>query len=145
MSEYSIGQEIEAHCGKCKDDTIHVITSLADEKIEKLMCKTCNAYHRFKKPKGQAQLQLIAATVEAKSKPVKTAQRRTRRDKWTRLLDDMASDTAIDYKMDINYDLATAINHKTFGLGVVKSIIDSRKIEVLFHDGERILVQNYVS
>ncbi len=142
MSEFSIGHEIEAFCGKCKDDTIHVITALIDEKIEKLMCKTCNAYHRYRKPKGQAELTFEAA--EAKNKTVKTTQRRTRRDKWTRLLDDSASDKAIDYKMDINYEIATAINHKTFGLGVVKNIIDSRKIEVLFHDGERILVQNFV-
>ena len=142
MSKYSIGQEIEAHCGKCKDDTIHVITAIDDKKIEKLMCKTCNAYHKYRKPKGDDELLLVA--VEAKKKPAKTAQRRVRRDKWTRMLDDTASDSAIDYKMDINYELATAINHKTFGLGVVKSIIDSRKIEVLFHDGQRILVQNFV-
>ena len=79
-----------------------------------------------------------------KEKKIKTTKRRTRRDKWTRLLETMNSESAVDYKIDINYELATSINHKTFGIGVVKSVIDTRKIEVLFHDGERLLVQNVI-
>ena len=140
MSEVKIGQEIESFCGKCKSDTIHVITSIENEKMDKLMCKTCNAYHKYRKPKG-AQTE----TTASKSKPKKTAKRHTRRDKWTRLLEEMNSESAIDYKMDINYELATAINHKIFGVGVVKNVIDSRKIAVLFHDGEKLLVQNIIA
>ena len=103
------------------------------------MCKTCNAYHKYRKPKEEtAEKDKSSAKTKA---PVK---RRTRRDKWTRLLDDTSSDSAVDYKMDINYEVATAINHKIFGVGVVKNILDNRKIEVLFHDGAKLLVQNMV-
>lgn len=142
MSEVKIGQEIESFCGKCKSDTIHVITSIEQEKMNKLMCKTCNAYHKYRKPKGAKTN--TAETTASKTKPKKTTKRHTRRDKWTRLLEEMNSESAIDYKMDINYELATAINHKIFGVGVVKNVIDSRKIAVLFHDGEKLLVQNII-
>jgi hypothetical protein len=142
MNEIKIGQEIESYCGKCKSDRLHVITSIEEEKMDKLMCNTCNAYHRYRKPKGEiAETVGAKATKKTEEKPVK---RRTRRDKWTRLLDDTQSESAIDYVMETNYEVATAINHSTFGLGVVKNIIDSRKIEVLFHDGAKILVQNLI-
>jgi hypothetical protein len=58
------------------------------------------------------------------------------------MLDTVESDQAIEYKMDIEYELATPIHHKTFGLGIVKDIVDVQKITVLFHDGEKTLVQN---
>ena len=50
MSDNMIGQEIEAYCGKCKHDTLHLITSLNDESVERVMCKICMSYHKYKKP-----------------------------------------------------------------------------------------------
>jgi len=141
MSEKLIGQEIEAYCGKCKTDTIHLITTIENKKITKLMCKTCMSYHQYKKAKS-TEVPTSKKTTTTKQPAVKTTQRRTRRDKWSRLLDKTEMNEAVEYKMQNNYEIQTAINHKTFGLGVVKNIIDSRKIEVLFHDGQKILVQN---
>ena len=138
MSETLVGQEIEAYCGKCKEDTIHLITTLKDDKIEKVMCKVCMGYHKFKKP-SKSKTEPVIKTAATKAK--KTT--RPRRNKWTRLLDDSDLNSAIEYKMEKNYEVATAIHHKTFGMGVVKSIIDNQKMEVLFQDGERIMVQNY--
>ena len=79
---------------------------------------------------------------KTQKKTTKKVVKRTRRDKWTRLLEGLNSDDTIEYKMDKDYELETAIHHEIFGIGVVKNIIDSRKIGVLFHDGEKILVQN---
>lgn len=144
MSEKLIGQEIEAYCGKCKTDTIHLITSVEEKKITKVMCKTCMSYHQFKKPKSaDGKSSKKSASKKKPAAAAKPTQRRMRRDKWSRLLDSMEMKEAIEYKMQDNYEIETAINHKTFGLGVVKNIIDSRKIEVLFHDGQKILVQNF--
>ena len=136
MSENLIGQEIEAYCGKCKDDTLHSITTLSGDKIEKVMCNVCMSYHKYKEP-----AKLLDKKIE--TKPVKEKTTRPRRSKWTRLLNDTDSDSAIEYEMEKSYEVATAIQHKTFGLGVIKNVIDDQKIEVLFHDGEKILVQNF--
>jgi len=139
MSKLTIGHEVEGYCGKCKTDTLHIITAIDDDKIEKVMCKVCMSYHKYKKPVESSSKLLIKKIQKKSTKKIK---KRTRRDKWTRLLDNIESDNAIEYKMDKDYEPETAIHHKIFGLGVVKNIIDSRKIEVLFHDGEKILVQN---
>ena len=142
MSAKLVGQEIEAYCGKCKENTIHSITSLSDDKIEKVMCNVCMAYHKFKKPL-ESTIKPLAKKVETKDKAGKKKTTRPRRSKWTRILEETDFSTAIAYKMDQNYDLAMAIHHKTFGPGIVKNVIDNQKIEVLFHDGEKMLVQNY--
>lgn len=141
MGKISISQEIEAYCGKCKTDTLHVITAIDDEKIEKVMCKICMSYHKYRKPAEGSAKPVAKKTEETKTTKRKVT-KRTRRDKWTRLLDSTDSDAAIQYQMDKDYETETPIHHTTFGLGIVKNIIDSRKIEVLFHDGAKILVQN---
>ena len=144
MSEHLIGQEVEAYCGKCKIDTLHVITSLKNEVTDKVMCKMCMSYHKYRKPAGAASKEKKkTVTKSEKVSGVKTV-KRPRRDKWTRLLSETDFDGAMDYSMDKEYDLATAINHKKFGVGIVKNIITMQKIEVLFHDGAKILVQNYL-
>jgi hypothetical protein len=141
MSKFEIGNEIEGYCGKCKTDTFHIITAVDDDKIEKVMCKVCMSYHKYKKPMDSSIAPLVKKP-KAQKKPALKAKRRVRRDKWTRLLEGLDSSDAIEYKMDKEYELETAIHHEIFGIGVVKNIIDSRKIGVLFHDGEKILVQN---
>lgn len=147
MEKKTIGQEIEAFCRKCKSDTLHVITALNQDKIEKVMCKQCLGYHQYRRPATAADLpapQKIKKTPapiiqhETADKPV----RRARRDKWTRLLDGMDFGMAIEYDMNQVYALETPIHHKIFGFGVVKNVINEQKIEVLFQDGEKILVQN---
>ena len=139
MSKISIGQEVEGYCGKCKKDTLHIITAIDDKKIEKVMCKICMSYHKHKKPTDSSE---AASKIKKTKTPKAPAKKRTRRDKWTRLLEGLDSNDAIEYKMDKDYELENAIHHEIFGIGVVKNIIDSRKIGVLFHDGEKILVQN---
>lgn len=140
MSENLVGQEIEAYCGKCKDNTIHLITTLSGEKIEKVMCKVCKRYHKYKVPTYVSSETPVKKT---KIKPIPVKTTRPRRNKWTRILDNSDHDSAVEYKMDKSYEVETTILHKNFGLGVVKTVIDTRKIEVLFNDGEKLLVQNY--
>lgn len=147
METKIIGQEIEAFCRKCKTDTLHVITALNQDKIEKVMCKQCMSYHKYRPsaistelpaPKKVKQTPAPIIQPEAADKPI----RRARRDKWTRLLDGMDFGMAIEYEMNQVYALETPIHHKIFGFGVVKNVINDQKIEVLFQDGEKILVQN---
>ncbi|MDZ7319714.1 MAG: hypothetical protein ONB11_11190 [candidate division KSB1 bacterium] len=147
METKMIGQEIEAFCRKCKTDTFHVITALNQDKIDKVMCKQCMSYHKYRPSATASEL---AAPKKAKKTPTPIVQReseekparRARRDKWSRLLDGMDFGMAIEYDMNRVYALEMPIHHKIFGFGVVKNVISDQKIEVLFQDGEKILVQN---
>lgn len=140
MNEHIIGNEIEAYCGKCKTDTLHLITAISDNKIEKVLCKICTSYHKYKEPGKAENEKKTKAKAEKKSPAPK--KRKTRRSKTLTLLQNANVDSASDYKMSKSYEVDTAINHKKFGLGIVKDVISDRKITVLFEDGERILVQN---
>ena len=139
MATKTIGQEIEAYCGKCKDETVHLITAVQDTHIDKVMCKICMSYHKFR-----AGTAVSAATRKPKSisKPTKGNSMKTRRTKTAKLLEAADVESAVSYKMSSTYEVDEAINHKKFGLGIVKDVVDDQKINVLFEDGERLLVQN---
>lgn len=141
MDDNLIGQEIEAFCTKCKEDTLHTITAVSeDDEIEKVMCKICMSYHKYKSPMDS---EPKAIKVKIKKEPTTPKKTRSRRIKNTKLLEEADFSSAIEYRMDINYNVAMPIHHKTFGFGVVKNIIDNQKMEVIFQDCERMLVQNY--
>jgi len=138
MEDITIGQEIDAYCGKCKTNTVHLITSIDNDSIKRVMCKMCTAYHQYKAP--------LETIMEPKTKKVVATKKitRRRRTKAARLLETEDFDKAIEYKMDKNYETNTPIVHKIFGNGIVQTVIDRQKIEVLFQDGPRIMVQNYI-
>ncbi|MBD3290822.1 hypothetical protein GF337_18590 [candidate division KSB1 bacterium] len=138
MSENLIGNEIEAYCGKCKSDTLHLVTAVDGIRIEKVLCKICLSYHKYRAP----------GSGSARAKQKKTSTVRKKRSKSAKKAAEIMNldpTNAIDYQMSLNYDIDAKINHKIFGLGIVKNIIDSQKIEVIFSDRDRILVQNYKS
>jgi len=140
MSENLIGQEIETYCGKCKIDTLHLITAVGDDKIEKVMCKICMSYHKYKAtveavPKPVKQKK---ATKSIKTKPIRLTDSQT-----AQLFDNVDLKTLTEYNMNNNYEVESKINHKIFGVGIVKNVVDNQKIQVIFRDKQRLLVQNY--
>jgi hypothetical protein len=146
MSEKLIGQEILAYCGKCKIDTHHLITTLNDDKSERVMCKVCLGYHRYKPatdtelPKVKVAKIIKAASSTKKPSISKTA--KSKKDKLILLLDKIDEASTVNYQTDLNFDIDAKINHLKFGVGIVTDVIDKQKITVLFRDGQRMLVQN---
>lgn len=137
-----VGSEILSHCGKCKDDTTHVISVMADEKISKVMCNTCKAQHNYRKPKMQDK-------DKTETKPVKTAKTTSARKglksaakKWNDILANYELSDAQGYKMKQDYEEAALIDHPVFGIGVVTRKIDQYKIEVHFETGLKLLAIN---
>ncbi len=45
------------------------------------------------------------------------------------------------YAMDARFALHEALRHDTFGLGVVTTMLAENKIEVLFQNGYKVLIQ----
>jgi ribosomal protein L44E len=118
-----VGQEVKALCSRCKDETVHIVEVIKNDKIVKAMCKSCHASHKYR------------VTAAKKSK---TPEER----KWSRIMAKTDADTPIEYKMDRSYAELSVIEHHTFGIGVVKEILAPTKISVVFQDGMRTLVQN---
>jgi hypothetical protein len=131
-----VGQELEAHCKKCKANTLHKVTVVKNGVIKKVMCSSCLSTHAYRAP------QESKADGEALSvaKIRKTARRGVK--DWATLVADIDEKSATNYKLSGDYTNTVALQHKIFGLGVITKVISPDKIEVVFKKKTAILAQN---
>ncbi len=59
---------------------------------------------------------------------------------WEKVMDTVASEKKIPYTFSGNFKVNDLIDHTTFGLGVVTQLLAEDKIQVIFKDGEKLLV-----
>jgi hypothetical protein len=136
-----VGKEIEAYCGKCKEDSVHVITAMKGDIVDKVMCKGCNSTHKYKLPKSAGDTG-EKKRGRPKKKTGRTAGRRRKND-WATLVSQIEDNKIVDYAIDSTYHEMDAIQHKKFGVGVITKILDINKIEVVFESNTKILAQNW--
>ena len=136
MSSFSAGKEVLSYCGKCKLPLAHIIVSMKDVgTIGKVVCNTCNATHQYKDP-------------ATKTKKVKSAKKTTRKKASRKSvsvgqlwMEEMgkASGKAKAYSIREWFEAGDIIDHKSFGPGIVQTLIDD-KMEVLFEHEIKLLV-----
>jgi len=138
--ETMVGKEVEAYCGKCKADTWHIVTVVKNGKLNKVICKICNATHAYKAPESAA----VAAVKAAPTRRRTTGMTRTGRGKkdWGTLIGQIEDRQVVDYAIGGEFSSTPAIRHKSFGVGVITKVHHRNKIEVIFQDGTKILAQN---
>lgn len=61
------------------------------------------------------------------------------REQWATLRPDMKVEQAKVYDMNGSYRTKGLVSHAHFGLGIVMCVAGSRKMEVLFEDGKKLL------
>ncbi len=113
---YKVSGEVTSICGKCKKDTTHVIVALVDEKPKRVECLACHAVHNYRKPKSET---------ATKKTPKKRATSRKKLD--------LPEEDAVDYSPKGKYQLEQVLRHKTFGLGLITRV-EQTKIEVMFEN-----------
>jgi hypothetical protein len=59
---------------------------------------------------------------------------------WGKMMELVSSQKKIPYTFSGNFKENDLIDHFTFGLGVVTQLLPGDKIQVVFKDGEKILV-----
>ncbi len=133
MSNLSAGQEVLAYCGKCKLSLYHTIVVMKDDSTpHKVQCSSCKSTHAFKdqsaKPKKKT-------TSRKKKVVVPNAEI------WAEKLKDN-SNTPVKYSISHPFTSGDIVDHPTFGIGIIESIIDTNKIEVLFESELKILMHN---
>ncbi len=137
-----VGDEIFTTCGKCKSEMYHVVTSVENDVIKKVMCKGCNSTHAYKAPKAKKK---TAKSKAADDKPKKITRRRTKTMDWDTLLESFEEEQFVDYEITGDFTQAAALRHKTFGDGVIVKVLSETQLEVRFQDAIKILVHNYVT
>jgi len=77
-----------------------------------------------------------------KLKDSKTLQQKEPLSDWQRLREISAEVKASNYDPTEEYGENEAVSHPTFGLGFVRRVIDSSRVEVVFERQVKILVMN---
>src|SRR3990172_3394552 len=141
-NDYTVGGYVEGRCTKCKLQLGHTIIAMVNNFPARVKCNTCNSQHNFHdKESGKSRTSPKTSPKSAgSSKKIKT-QEANYNDYTSRLAGHDLS-TAQKFSLGGNFKKKEIIDHFKFGVGIVLSVIQSNKIEILFKDGLKILVQN---
>ncbi len=129
--QYEVGNDIVSWCTKCKLMLDHKIVALVDDFPKKAKCKTCNGHHNYREKPPE------------KKAPGTT--RKTKKSEYEVLMGKIEGDDYSDakkYSTQGNFKENQMIDHATFGIGFIVAVIERNKIEILFKDGPKRMVQN---
>lgn len=128
-----VAQDLVTGCTRCKIDTSHVVVFHNQEGfVERVKCKTCGSEHRYRPEKKVAP----AGTIENRKRRVIKKEDYSK--EFDRLADKLSGKEPVTYNMSGSFKTDEVISHRTFGMGIVKSV-SYQKMEVAFREGLRIL------
>jgi hypothetical protein len=130
-----VGEDIVAYCTKCKKDSDHVIIALVEEKVKKVLCKTCEKEHVYKAPKGDKTPAKKKTAAKAKKKKVSPLE------EWEMAMEQAKDATVKAYAQDGSFGEGEKVDHSTFGQGLVLKLISPNKMEVLFEEGSKFMIR----
>jgi len=135
-NNYSEGEFMKAWCPRCNLKLDHTIIAIVNNLPKKIKCNTCDEYHNLStKQSGESQLKSKNTTSKLKSKEAMY-------EKYLYRLTGGNPAIFIKYNIKGNFEKDQIIDHLKFGIGIVLSVIQINKIEILFKDGPRLLTQN---
>ncbi|HXU36310.1 MAG TPA: hypothetical protein VN937_08080 [Blastocatellia bacterium] len=131
-----VGQELNAYCGKCKDERTHIVAAMDGEIVRRVSCSMCGSTHNYKVKPAPAADGAAAATAPTKRRAS------SRRTKEANAFNIDPKKTPKSYDMNNSFSAGDVINHPKFGLGAVESALPPNKIEVRFQEGKKMLLHN---
>jgi hypothetical protein len=131
-----VGQELNAYCGKCKDERTHIVAAMDGEIVRRVSCSMCGSTHNYKvKPATPPEDGGSAATKKRKATGA-------RRAKEGNAFSIDPKRPVKSYDMNNTFSSGDVINHPKFGLGAVETALPPNKIEVRFQEGKKMLLHN---
>jgi hypothetical protein len=135
-SNYTTGGYIESWCTKCELALGHTIIAMVGNLPRRVKCNTCSGEHNYRtKPSEKSQTKLKSPSRKARVQEINYNEHISR-------LTGGDLSTARKYSINGNFEKDEVIDHPQFGIGMVLSIIQINKIEILFKDGPKLLIQN---
>ena len=136
-NSYSVGGDVNAWCTKCKLELTHSIIGMLDDLPKKVKCNTCGGRHNYRlKPGTKSAGKTIKTTRKTKTESSNLAS-------YESHFKGFDLSQATNYVMESSFTKDEVIDHPHFGVGIVVSVVNSKKIEILFKEGPKLLVQNY--
>ncbi len=130
-----VGTYMVTRCSRCDRDMNHVVVAKgSDGSVARVKCLVCGSEHNYhhsvvKKASSAKTTKLSAAPKSSNSKLFEEAKKSA------------INKVPINYTITDKYANGTLIQHVNWGEGVVFKVFDD-KIEVVFRDSIRTLVQN---
>ena len=132
----SAGEDIKARCPRCNLITDHTIIARVDNLPKKIKCNSCDEHHNLSaKQPGKSGTSSKSSTRKSRSKEATY-------EKYLSGLTGGDPANSMKYNIKGNFKKDQIIDHLKFGIGIVLSVIQIDKIEILFKDGPRLLIQN---
>ncbi|HSB12235.1 MAG TPA: hypothetical protein VLM38_22300 [Blastocatellia bacterium] len=132
-----VGQELNAYCGKCKEERTHIVAAMDGEVVRRVTCSMCGGTHNYKlKPAAPANGETAPAAAPAKRRGG------SRRAKDSESFNIDPKRPVKSYDMNNIFSAGDVINHPKFGLGAVEVTLPPNKIEVRFQEGKKLLLHN---
>jgi hypothetical protein len=152
MGTPAVGKDIESICGKC-GDVWHVVVAKVGEQVVKVQCKECGGVHRYRplrpqKPPVAPRAPRPAAEERAAKERKVAADSRPpgagRASRVTRVDGPLVTPDPLRpirrYRPADTFAVGDAIEHVTFGRGVVEAAPEPGKIQVWFAGERKVLV-----
>ncbi len=130
------GDEIVSYCTKCKLDLDHTIVAMKEDKVARVVCRTCNGEHNYRdRSKKKVPAKTKSTTPKKKRSTAKDPETL-----WKAALE-KTQRAEVPYNMSKAFKIDDIVLHKTFGKGVVL-LTAARKMTLIFEDKERMLVSS---
>lgn len=128
----AIGKDVDSWCTRCRMMLAHTVEAVVNGRITRVHCNTCGGQHAHRvKPPGQA--------TGSRARPARAEAAKPARD-YGALLRSRDPATARPYATTERFKDGELIRHPTFGIGLVTSLRDANKIDVVFADGNKTLI-----
>lgn len=145
-----VGGDVDSWCTKCRMMLTHRIVAMVGPKPARVECETCHSQHNWRErapgdaparssngPSGSAGPRAPRVSHVTKLEQ----ERRDRESSWERAVTGKMISDFIKYNVKTSFKVGDLVKHPKFGDGVVTTIIDAHKVEILFKDEPRKLAQ----
>ena len=129
---YYAGMDLDAPCGRCKQETRHRVVTITDGVPLDLICMSCNSKHKFRPDKP--------VSVSTPRTPRVASSRPSGGNQFQRLMtEEQGGAKSKTYAANTRFEEGHWLDHPSFGLGRVMKRL-GKKVDVLFKDGLKTLV-----
>lgn len=142
----SAGSEIDSYCTKCRLVLNHRIIAMVGTRPVRVECSTCGSHHNYR-PRAPGERATASGTGRTRSagsaaKPTRAEKSRADYEReWEQAVSGKSPSDFKKYTIDATFEAGDLVAHKKFGDGVVTSVVDESKVEIMFRDELRTLAQ----
>ena len=129
---YYAGMDLDAWCGRCKQETRHRVVTITDGVPLDLICMSCNSKHKFRTEKPVKEIVVRTPRTASSRPPGGNPFQRL-------MIEEQGGASSKPYAANVRFEEGQWLDHPTFGLGRVMKRL-GKKVDVQFQSGLKTLV-----